>query len=111
MTISIPIIKEGKRWYVNEDNGFTKDENELVAGIPEIIETLVGNKVTAVIHASDEPFAGAVRFDLDNPDSMGGVEYSMETPNGMMSGWLCSVFFHYFDSPPPHLYVKIDPQH
>lgn len=48
------------RWYVDDQNGFTKEENELVCGVPEAIRHFVpeGDRVT--IRFELTPFLGSV---------------------------------------------------
>ena len=107
MKVTLNIYREGSRWYVGDDNGFSKDENELVASITEMIESLIGKAEGATLVASTEPIDGALHLTLVDPDVDGGVEYSIETPAGELIGWLCRVFWHYFDSAPEQLYVTI----
>jgi hypothetical protein len=109
MTVGFNIVREGSRWFVEDDNGFSKAENELVAGIPEMIESLVGTVDRARVDARDIAFAGAVRLTLLSDKSSGGVEYEMGTGDGKIKGWLCPVFWHYFQKAPKNLYIRICP--
>jgi hypothetical protein len=108
MEIMLKAYREGKRWFVDDDNGFSKDDNELVAGIPEIIAAVVGPRASRVaIRASDTPIAGAWEFRLLGDHTAGGVDYEVTVHGQAMQGWLCKVFWHYFDAAPSRLYVAL----
>jgi len=45
--------KESGYWYIDDDYGFSKADNQLIGGVPEIIDHLVGiNFAMLVIHTS-----------------------------------------------------------
>lgn len=95
-------------WYIDDANGFSKADNQLVAGIPEIIESFVGTATRVVIEYADEPFPDSICLSLISGNSTGSTYRG--TINGTeMEGWLCPVFFHYFKKAPENLYVRIDP--
>jgi hypothetical protein len=99
--------RDGRSWYVDDDNGFSRMENELVAGVPELIETLAGVDATRVrIRYSAAPFEGAhsLRLAGSNHD---GATYTVDEAVRPGTIWLCRVFFHYFDNAPPRLFVAI----
>jgi len=49
--------KGSSYWYVDGDNSFSKADNQLIAGIPEIIEQLTGTSTSKVtIEYADESF-------------------------------------------------------
>ena len=117
--IELKAFREGERYYIDDPtNGFSKADNELVEGIPEMIEALTFTKVTFTkvastkadrfaITAGDEAFPGAVRLVLGNPDIGGGVTYTLSHGGEVIEGWLCKVFWHYFAKAPKKLFVLI----
>ena len=108
---SFEAFKEGRRWYVDDNNGYDKDDNELVAGVPQTIEALAGRDAKRVeITASDTMFNGAVPIHLTDGNSAGGVEYEITIKGKSHVMWLCKVFWSYFDKrvgAPETLYVRI----
>lgn len=60
-------------WYIDDQNGFSKADNQLVAGIPEIIESLAGNATRVAIEYADEPFAGSFCLSLLSGDTSGST--------------------------------------
>ena len=104
---TVHAMKDDGYWYVDDDNGFSKADNQLVAGIPEIIECLAGGDASRVsIDYSDEPFPNAICLTLVSGSTTGSTYRG--TINGTeMEGWLCPVFFHYFKEAPEKLYVRI----
>lgn len=101
--------KEG-RWNNDDpDNGYDEANNELVAGVPEVIETYVGTSDRAEIEVSTEPVEGALKLDLFWNDVGGGVEYTVDFGLGKDNPiiWLCQVFWVYFDDAPKNLYINI----
>jgi hypothetical protein len=103
---TVHAIKDDGFWYVDDDNGFSKADNQLVAGIPEIIESLMGGDALKVaIEYSDESFPDAVCLNLLSGSTTGSTYRG--TVNGTeMEGWLCPVFFHYFKKAPERLYFN-----
>ncbi len=99
--------KESGYWYVDDDNGYSKADNQLVAGIPEIIEQLAGRSASRVtIEYADEPFAILTCPTLLSTTSSRSTYHG--TINGKeMEGWLCPVFFYYFKEAPRRLYIRI----
>jgi hypothetical protein len=107
--VAFPIYRESSRWYVDDPgNGFSKAENELVSGIPEMIESLVGTVDRARVEARDIAFEGAVKLTLLSDKSSGGVEYEMGTGDEKIKGWLCPVFWQYFKTAPRELWVRVE---
>ena len=103
--------REGRKWYVDDDNGFDKDDNELVAGVPETIVALAGRDASRVeITASDTPFKDSVPITLTDGNVAGGVEYEINIKGKTHTMWLCQVFWAYFDKKagaPEKLHVRI----
>jgi len=106
---TVHAYKDDGYWYVDDENGFSKADNQLVAGIPEIIEQLAGTSATRVaIEYADEPFLDSICLSLLSGDTSGSTYRG--TINGTeMEGWLCPVFFYYFKKAPERLYVRISP--
>jgi len=104
---TISAIKEDDYWYVDDDNGFSKDDNLLVAGVPEIIEGIVGKSTNRVcIEMSDSFFQDSLAVTLQSSSDTGSV-YALSMNGQTMTGWLCPVFFHYFKIAPSVLYLTI----
>lgn len=58
MKYTIYAIKDDVCWYIDDDNGFSKEDNLLVAGVPEIIEEIVGKYCYRIrIEMSDSVFS------------------------------------------------------
>jgi hypothetical protein len=88
--------------------GLTREP--FVAGVPEMINTLVKHIPNARkgfrLTFSANPFPGyQKKFDWLREESGGNV-YRMENPD--MEGWLCPALFCYFDKAPKHLYARAD---
>ena len=104
----VKAYKEDNCWYIDDDNGFSKSENELVAGIPELIELIAGRKAAKVeIKYSDEFFNGSKKLSLIHTNEEGSTYRYLDNKNQSHEGWLCPVFFWYFEKPPKHLYINI----
>lgn len=100
--------KDAGRWYVADFNGYSRDANELVDGIPQLIEHFVGPEAARVrIDYDERPFEGAKTLTLVATDEFGTwYEYRDERDVPHM-GWLCPVFFWYFARPPAKLYALV----
>jgi len=108
--LTLKIIKENGRWFLNEHNGFTKEQNELVSQVPEMIHTLIGTQVqAATLEVALASLPGSTLLCLEQTDVAGGVTYRMDTPDGPIIGWLCSVFWYYFKKAPEQLFIRIHP--
>ena len=110
MRMTLEFYKKQDRWFNDDpDNGYDEGDNEMVAGVPELIESFVGTEATrAAIEIDSEPFSGATALELVNGDVSGGVEYRADIGlgNGNPVIWLCKVFWVYFDQAPRRLYFK-----
>ena len=96
------------RWYVDDDNGFSKAENEFVAGVPEFIELLAGPDSNSVkIKYSESIFAGSQKALMLEETDPTGSTYSYVHNAKEERLWLCSVFFWYFKKAPEMLFVQI----
>jgi len=103
------VYREARRYYIEENEGlFTKEECELVDNIPQMLRHFVGSAKKMKVVAGDKPFDGATKLTLENDDVGGGVQYSMETDNGKVTGWLCSVFLHFFPVAPKELFIAVE---
>lgn len=104
---TVHAFKDKACWYVDDANGFSKADNQLVGGVPEIIECIAGKAATRVsIDFSIEPFADSVCLSLLSGTTTGST-YRGTIDGREMEGWLCPVFFHYFKEAPQRLYIKI----
>src|SRR5512145_618958 len=99
--------KEKKRWFIDDDNGFSKSENMLVSGIPEIIEAIIGHNASKIeIQYSDVHFENSYKLCRQSMNNNGSI-YSCTLNGKNLTGWLCPVFFYYYQVPPVELYVNI----
>lgn len=98
---------EDGRWYVKDSNGFSKSENELVAGVPELIESLAPGSKLVKIKYSESIFTGSQRVLTSESENAAGATYSYVHNLVEHKIWLCSVFFWYFKSAPFMLFVQI----
>jgi len=76
--------------------------------VPEIIKHFIGKANRGNVIAGHKPFKDSISLSLLYDNAFGGVEYEMETEDGKISGWLCSVFWHYFKIAPKRLFIKIE---
>ena len=111
MKVTLKFYKKKDRWF-NDDpsNGFDEDDNEMVAGVPQVIEYFTGSKATkAEAEISTEWFKGCIPMRLIDNDIAGGVEYQLDLGYRMPKPiiWLCQVFWVYFEEAPEFLFVKI----
>ena len=103
-TNSIKAYREEDRWFVKDMNGFSKDDNELVLGVPEFIEKYGGQNAELIrITYSVKPMKGSVYLKRLRTSFM-GTTYQYD---GDQELWLCPVLFWYFPEAPKALYVKI----
>lgn len=91
-----------------DDNIVGLEQEPFVAGIPEMIDTLVANIENAeqgfALYFSADPFPGfTMRLDWLREES-GGNWYRL----GESEGWLCPSLFRYFSVTPNTLYVKAE---
>lgn len=106
--IEFDIYKEGSQWFFDDSSKNIKHE-EFVAGVPEMILCLCGNKHATKVHATiatKKPvFAKADELIFEHEEE-GGVVYSCHN----LSCWFCPVFFEYFDKNriPKTLFVKVE---
>jgi len=101
--------KEDLLWFIEDDNEFSKSDNLLVSGIPEIIQEIVGNKANRIkIQYSDHGYHGAIHMQLIETNPSGST-YSCRIGQKDLTGWLCPVFFWYFQVAPLNLYIRILP--
>jgi hypothetical protein len=97
------------RWYVDDPaNGFSKAQNELVAGVPELLESLVSPRATRVmIRVETAAFEGGLELRLlqDGGKEL-GVDYAVVS-EANSSIWLCEVLFWYFPTAPQRLWISV----
>ena len=104
--LKLKAYKENESWYIDDDNGFSREQNQLVAGVPEFIE-LFSASDRVFIDVSTNPFPGAFELTLSGSDDS-GTDYESVIDGKTYSIWLCSVFFYYFPVAPEVLYFKIE---
>jgi hypothetical protein len=112
MTFTLYLYREGDRWFFDDAKKSIEHE-EFVGGVPELLYEFVGRndfqKCTALISTK---FAGHCKELIlsDEVDPQGGVYYLY--PPKDMKGWLCPIFWDYFDPPnaPPKLWVFVEPR-
>ena len=100
-------FKDKTCWFVDDANGHSKADNQLVGGVPEIIEGIAGKDATRVaMDFSIEPFADSACLYLLSGTTTGST-YRGTFGDKEMGGCLCPVFFHYFKEAPGKLYIKM----
>jgi hypothetical protein len=113
MLYRLRTYKYDSQWcFDDEERGV--EEEPFVRGTDRILDYLAANAVLPQLGfdllVSAEPFPESMaRFKhLDSVD--GGELYEWDTPsNGdSLVGWLCSVFYKYFQEPPKYLYVGVE---
>ena len=104
----IHAYKKGDLWY------FTDEDRKIIAepflsDASAIINTLADQvdpgAVDCVIEFSGTSFCEETTELSRKSLECGGVWYESKTLN--MKGWLCPVFYKYFESAPDKLYVKV----
>ncbi|HET7838244.1 MAG TPA: DUF6717 family protein [Rectinemataceae bacterium] len=106
VTPEVRAYRDEEGWFIDDDNGFSKSDNELIAGIPKIIELMAGSDARRVrIRYSDRPFKDAKLLSLLHSNELGAT-YQYDDGE-LHEGWLCPVFFWYFKEAPARLYVRI----
>ena len=108
MMVIVPYRYEGTWVFDDPRVGLVREP--FVAGIPEMIDLLVGHIPDAQsgfrLTFSASPFPGyQKRFDWVR-EEMGGNYYRMQ--DSEMEGWLCPALFHYFEDAPKSLYARAD---
>ena len=104
----VKAYKEFGRWFISDFNGYSKESNELVDGIPQLIEHFVGkNTDKVVVYYDDKPFDGSKTIRLVSTDEFGTWYEYIDDRGVPHMGWLCPVFFWYFPDPPNELYILI----
>lgn len=104
----VKAYKENGKWYINDMNGYSKEANELVDGMPQLIEHFVGKETQYVsITYSDKEFGNSKVLSLVSTDEFGTWYEYVDERNVPHVGWLCPVFFWYFAKPPEKLYVDV----
>ena len=111
MKFTLKAYKKRGHWYNDDpENGFSESQNELVAGVPEVIERFVGTASRAKVDVSTTKFKGSLRLMLVDDDVAGGMEYMVDYGWGDKNPiiWICEVTWFYFgESAPENLYIKI----
>jgi hypothetical protein len=78
----------------------------LVAGMPEIIRAMVGERTSFTAIISAAPFPGAAyRLDHERHDTVSGDWYQMHSTE--LHGWLCPALLRFFATAPAHIYISI----
>ena len=95
------------RWYVSDNNGFSKAENEFVDGVPELIEVLAPNSKLVKIKYSESIFTGSQKTLSLKSENSAGATYDYVHNAKECQLWLCPVFFWYFKKAPEMLFVQI----
>ncbi len=104
-----PIVKaykDSEGWFISDSNGFSKAQNQLIGGVPELIEHFVGASTKIMIKYSSVKFQDAITCDLIETRPSGST-YRYHEGNVDYKFWLCPVFFWYFKNPPKTLFVLI----
>ena len=113
-TFTLHLYREGNRWFFDDVKKNIEHE-EFVGGIPEILYALTGMpgmKGCDVTLSTSEPLGAALLTLSDEEDRLGGVYYIYDNEGKEMKGWLCPVFWEYFQPPfaPKKLWVIAVPR-
>ena len=96
--------------WVFDDTAVGLQREPFVAGVPEIIDSMVKDIPDAQsgfrLTFSGKPFPGYQQKLSWVRGESGGNVY--RTDPGAMEGWLCPALFHYFKTAPRELYVRVD---
>ena len=98
--------------WVFDDPAVDLVREPFVAGVPEMIDRIVGNADRFRLTFSAGPFPGFEHELVRVREEVGGHWYRMDDfpePGESMEGWLCPALFKYFDQAPERLYVRADP--
>jgi hypothetical protein len=104
-----PIVgayKDSGGWFISDFNGFSKAQNQLVDGVPELIEHFVGASTKIRIQYSSQKFPDAIACELIETNPSGST-YLYRNGGSDYEFWLCPVFFWYFRKAPELLFVSI----
>ena len=97
--------------WVFDDERFGLVREPFVAGVPEMIDTLVADIPSADkgfrLTFSANPFPDFQRKLTWVRSELGGNYYKIDDPP--MEGWICPALFKYYDKAPSELFVKADP--
>ena len=110
LMIIVPYRYSGT-WVFDDDRvGLVREP--FVAGVPEMIDTLVSDIPDAEngfrLLFSAAPFPGYQKKLTWVRGDSGGNYYRTDDPP--MEGWLCPALMRYYDEAPKELYVKADPR-
>ena len=101
--------------WVFDDGRFGLEREPFVAGVPEIIDRVVGRAGIDLTQArrdgirllfSADPFPGSQEEAARVRPEAGGWWYRTAEPE--LDGWLCPAMFHYFDAAPERLFVRAE---
>jgi hypothetical protein len=103
-------------WYngtwVFDDPAVGLRREPFVAGVPQMIDVLVGDIPDAKdgfrLLFSTNPFPGYQKKLTWVRGDSGGNYYKLDSPP--MEGWICPAMFKYYKAPPKVIYVKAEPQ-
>lgn len=88
-----------------DDESVGLHHEPFVAGIPEMIDSVVGDRVNVTIRFSSNPFPNYTLHLSRIRLEYGGAWYKLEGSD--MEGWLCPALLKYFAEPPKHIYAEI----
>lgn len=82
-------------------------QEPFVAGIPEIIESIVGDATAFTAIFAAEAFPGSQHVLTRGRAEHGGFWYHHVATN--RDGWLCPALFRYFAEAPPEIHIQMTP--
>ena len=92
-------------WYMDDPEKEIVLE-ELIRGMPEIIEHLVGKRTDRFMCTfSDRPLPGKSEVLQKDIESEGGCWYMLQGTS--LRGWLCPTIFRYFNTVPQVIYLHM----
>lgn len=97
--------------WVFDDPAVELVREPFVAGIPEMIDTLVGGAIGECnrfrLLFADRPFPGSQIELVRQHEEIEGYWYRLAGTEN--DGWLCPALFKYFDEAPERIYAKVEP--
>jgi hypothetical protein len=109
LMVMSPYVYQGTWVFDDPRAGLVREP--FVAGVPEMIDTLVADipnaKLGFRLTFSARPFPGYQQKLMWAREDSGGNYYRLDDPP--MEGWLCPALLEYFAAAPAEVYVKAEP--
>lgn len=103
INVIYPYLHNGTWVFDDPDVELVKEA--LIAGVPEIIQSFIGDAKSFTAIISKDPFSGYSGLLKLSTEDYGGGTYTLEGTD--MQGWLCPAILNYFLTIPKTIYFKI----